>query len=414
MKIESVKIEKIIPYELNNKIHDETQVNRIANSIREFWFLQPLVIDKNNIIIVWHGRYEASQKLWLKEIPCVRAENLTDEQIKKFRILDNKLNESAWNMENLKVELQELWNLDIWELELSVEELFPDLQFDEEEEKEIEEDEAPEVEAKAKIVGGGDLFILWQHRLLCGDTTKIEDLEELMNWEKADLLFTDPPYWVSYENKTKEILKTKEYTKIANDDLKGNEFEEFLQKVFTNIVWVLKETASYYVFSCQWWDQELMMMMMMRNAWMPCRHQLIRVKDTPVFSMWRLDYDYKHEPMLYWRVKKHDFKRKWSQDKSVREFKRSENKLHPTMKPVELIWNALLNSTDKNEIVLDCFGWSGSTLIACEQLNRKCFMLELDPRYCEVIIKRFHNINPDAEIKCLNRDIDLTVLFNED
>ena len=228
------------------------------------------------------------------------------------------------------------------------------------------------------------------------------------------MLFTDPPYWVSYENKTKEILKTKEYTKIANDDLKGNEFEEFLQKVFTNIVWVLKETASYYVFSCQWWDQELMMMMMMRNAWMPCRHQLIRVKDTPVFSMWRLDYDYKHEPMLYWRVKKHDFKRKWSQDKSVREFKRSENKLHPTMKPVELIWNALLNSTDKNEIVLDCFGWSWSTLIACEQLNRKCFMLELDPKYCEVIIKRFHKINPDAEIKCLNRNIDLTVLFDEE
>lgn len=169
MKIESVKIEKIIPYELNNKIHDETQVNRIANSIREFWFLQPLVIDKNNIIIVWHGRYEASQKLWLKEIPCVRAENLTDEQIKKFRILDNKLNESAWNMENLKVELQELWNLDIWELELSVEELFPDLQFDEEEEKEIEEDESPEVEAKAKIVGGGT-YLFFDSTVYCAET----------------------------------------------------------------------------------------------------------------------------------------------------------------------------------------------------------------------------------------------------
>ena len=129
MKIEQVKAEKLIPYEFNNKIHDETQVNRIANSIREFWFLQPLVIDQNNIIIVWHGRFEASQKLWMKELPCVRVENLTDEQIKKFRILDNKLNESAWNEDNLKVELQELKNFNIWELEISIEDLFPDLEI---------------------------------------------------------------------------------------------------------------------------------------------------------------------------------------------------------------------------------------------------------------------------------------------
>ena len=129
MKIENVKAEKLIPYEFNNKIHDETQVNRIANSIREFWFLQPLVIDQNNIIIVWHWRFEASQKLWMKELPCVRVENLTDEQIKKFRILDNKLNESAWNEDNLKVEIQELKNFNIWELEISVEDLFPDLEI---------------------------------------------------------------------------------------------------------------------------------------------------------------------------------------------------------------------------------------------------------------------------------------------
>ena len=129
MKIENVKAGKLIPYEFNNKIHDETQVNRIANSIREFWFLQPLVIDQNNIIIVWHWRFEASQKLWMKDLPCVRVENLTDEQIKKFRILDNKLNESAWNEDNLKVEIQELKNFNIWELEISVEDLFPDLQI---------------------------------------------------------------------------------------------------------------------------------------------------------------------------------------------------------------------------------------------------------------------------------------------
>lgn len=129
MKIEIVKIENLIPYEFNNKIHDETQVNRIANSIKEFGFLQPVVIDKNNVIIAGHGRFEASQKLWLKNIPCVRAENLTETQIKKFRILDNKLNESAWNEDNLKIELQELENFDIGELQISVEDLFPDLQI---------------------------------------------------------------------------------------------------------------------------------------------------------------------------------------------------------------------------------------------------------------------------------------------
>lgn len=157
MKIENISIEKIIPYENNNKFHDATQVERIANSIKEFWFLQPLVIDKNNVIIVGHGRFEWSKKLWLKYLPCVRVENLTDEQIKKYRILDNKLNESAWNIDNLKVELDELDNFNIGDLEISVDELFPDLQELDDEEQKVEEDEAPKASENAKIVGGGGL-----------------------------------------------------------------------------------------------------------------------------------------------------------------------------------------------------------------------------------------------------------------
>ena len=157
MKIEEIELEKLIPYEFNNKIHDATQINRIANSIREFWFLQPLVIDKNNVLIVGHGRLEWAKKLWLKTAPCLRAENLTEEQIKKYRILDNKLNESEWDVDNLKLELSDLWDLNIWELELSIEELFPDLNDKEEEEIETVEDEAPEVK-EAKIVGGGTSF----------------------------------------------------------------------------------------------------------------------------------------------------------------------------------------------------------------------------------------------------------------
>ena len=155
MKIEEIEIWKLIPYEFNNKIHDETQINRIANSIKEFWFLQPVVIDKNNIIIVWHGRVEGAKKLWLKKVPCIRAEKLTETQIKKYRILDNKLNESAWDVDALKVELDELWDLNVWDIELKPDELFEDLLIDDEEDPEVQEDEAPQPEKTAKIVGGG-------------------------------------------------------------------------------------------------------------------------------------------------------------------------------------------------------------------------------------------------------------------
>ena len=226
---------------------------------------------------------------------------------------------------------------------------------------------------------------------MCGDSTCITDVEKLMDGQKADLLFTDPPYGVSYEKKTKEVLKSKSYTKIQNDDLTLDQFKDFLYDIFTNAKTQLKESASYYVFSCQGGDQE-MMMMMMREAGLPCRHQIIWVKDAPVFSMGRLDYDYKHEPILYGWVKKHDFQRKGSQDKSVWEFKRTENKLHPTMKPVELIVNAILNSTKEKEIVLDLFGGSGSTLIAYEQTGRSARIMELDEHYCDVIIKRWENL----------------------
>ena len=234
---------------------------------------------------------------------------------------------------------------------------------------------------------------------MCGDSTDSCDVAALMNSEKADLLFTDPPYNVNIEQKKKKILHCNDYNKIENDNLPMNEFKEFLLKVFENAYSFLKDSASYYVFSCQGGDQEMMMMMMMREANLPCRHQIIWVKDAPVFSMGRLDYDYKHEPILYGWIKKHTFYRKGEQDKSVWEFKRTANKIHPTMKPVELICNALKNSTEKENIVLDFFGGSGSTLIACEQLGRKCRMMELDPHYCDVIIARWEKLTGQKAVK---------------
>ena len=210
---------------------------------------------------------------------------------------------------------------------------------------EIIEDDVPDVpeEPKSKY---GQVYQLGNHRLMCGDSTKNEDVEKLLNGVKADLLITDPPYNVSMERKSKDVLKSDNYSHIENDELSEDEFKIFLKSVFTNANDSLKDDASYYVFSCQGGDSELMMMM--RECGIRCRHQIIWVKDAPVFSMGRLDYDYKHEPILYGWKKKHNFYRKGQQDKSVWEFKRTANKLHPTMKPVDRIDQ---NKLPKNVII---------------------------------------------------------------
>lgn len=429
MEIENIAVEKLIPYEFNNKVHDETQVNRIANSIKEFWFLQPIVIDKDNVIIVWHGRLEWAKKLWLKEVPCVRAENLTETQIKKYRILDNKLNESEWNTENLKMELQEIGDLNIWEIEISIEDMFPDVQASMINAQNITDDadNVPEAQT-AKIVRGGDLFSLGWHRLLCGDSTNEQDVETLMWWIQADLLFTDPPYNVNVSNS--------QWMTIENDNMQSSEFYEFLNWAFKCAGQSLKEWWSFYI---RYADSEAINFRLACVAnWLLVKQTLIRVKNW--FNRWRQDYKRKHEPCLYWwkewawhyfvdlhnistvfediidveKMRKEDMKaliREIMSDKVpttiIHENKPLINDLHPTMKPIKICWQLITNSSKENEIVLDLFGWSWSTMIACEQLKRKCYMMEYDPKYAEVIIKRFHNLNPNAEIKCLNRDIDI-------
>jgi site-specific DNA-methyltransferase (adenine-specific) len=375
----------------NYRKHNERNLDLIKKSINEVGLGRSIVIDSENEIVCGNGLVSQLDKNTpVKVIETDGSElvvvkrtdlNTNDEKRKKLAVMDNSTSDSSeFDLELLSVdfEVPELKDMGID---------VPDVEI---EEKEVVEDEVPEeVETRCKR---GDIWKLGVHRLMCGDSTCTTDVEKLMDGQKADLLFTDPPYGVSYEKKTKEVLKSKSYTKIQNDDLTLDQFQDFLYDVFTNAFSCLKDTASYYVFSCQGGDQEMMMMMMMRQAGIPCRHQIIWVKDAPVFSMGRLDYDYKHEPILYGWVKKHDFQRKGEQDKSVWEYKRTANKLHPTMKPVELIANALLNSTKNEENVLDLFGGSGSTLIACEQLNRKCFVMELDEHYCDVIIQRWENL----------------------
>ena len=389
MKIEEIELEKLIPYEFNNKIHDATQINRIANSIREFWFLQPLVIDKNNVLIVGHGRLEWAKKLWLKTAPCLRAENLTEEQIKKYRILDNKLNESERDVDNLKLELSDLWDLNIWELELSIEELFPDLNDKEEEEIETVEDEAPEVK-EAKIVRGGDIFSLGNHRLKCWDSTKIEDVDDLLDGVDIDMVFTDPPYNIGYS-------WIKDKRSIENDKMSDSDFISFLKNS-------LLPCPTSYV--CCSWQYSHLFKEAMTELWMPPKAMIVWNKVNPAQNLDK--YFKQHEIIFYYGKFGWEKTLRWD----IRECKRQKNTIHPTMKPIELIAMALKDNPDKKK-VYDGFGGSGSTLIACEQLGRTCYMMELDPAYIEAIIKRFHNLNPNAEIKCLNRDLDLKPILND-
>ena len=347
------------------------------------------------VIIGGNMRYRACKELGYKELPCkVLDADTTPEKLREYAIKDNEsFGQYDWDLIANEWDTDEItsWGVElpVWDAELDGEET---------EQKEIVEDEIPEnVETKCKK---GEIWQLGRHRLMCGDSTDGGDVALLMNGEKADLLFTDPPYNVNIEQKKKKILHCNEYNKIENDNLPPDQFKIFLDDIFKNAHNSLKETASYYVFSCQGGDSEMMMMMMMmRENGIPCRHQIIWVKDAPVFSMGRLDYDYKHEPILYGWVKRHTFYRKGEQDKSVWTYTRTANKLHPTMKPVELIANALKNSTIENNIVLDLFGGSGSTLIACEQLNRVCYMMELDPHYCDVIIARWEKLSGGTAVK---------------
>ena len=399
MKISYFSPALLIPYENNNKIHDDVQVERIANSIKEFWFIQPFVVDKDNNVIIWHWRLLASKLLNLEEVPVVKLETLTPAQIKKLRILDNKLNESEWNIDNLKLELSDLdFDLSFGELNLTADDLFPELKLSEEEETDVIEDEAPEVE-KAKFVKYWDLFLLWNHRLLCWDSTKIEDVETLMDWKQADLLLTDPPYNVDYTWKTEQAMK------IENDKKEDTEFYNFLLDAFNNAYMHLKDWWAFYV---RYASREVVNFSnAIEDSWLSVKQELIWNKNSMV--IWRQDYQRKHEPCLYW------WKETWTHNRysdrkqvTVIDCNRpTKSDMHPTMKPVWLFDYQIKNSSKKWDLVLDLFWGSWTTIIACEQNWRICYMMEYDPKYTEATIKRFHNLNPDAEIKCLNRDIDI-------
>lgn len=383
-------VDDLIPYARNAKIHDENNINLIAGSIKSFGFNNPVLLDGENGIIAGHGRVLASKKLGIKQIPTIELQGLSDAEKRAYIIADNRLTEkSEWDKEVLSLELQDLNELGI---DLN------SIGFDEKEfENIVEEGGAnPEVieddytdEVTEPKSQRGDIWILGEHRLMCGDSTKTDDVEKLMNGELADLLITDPPYNVNYEGKTKDRLK------IENDKMSDSNFREFLRDAFTTADIVMKAGACFYIWYAD--SEGYNFRGACKDVNWQVRQCLIWNKNTLV--MGRQDYQWKHEPCLYgW---KDGASHLWASDRkqtTVIDFdKPLRNGEHPTMKPVGLFDYQIKNNTKGSDIVLDLFGGSGTTLIACEQNHRKARLMELDEHYVDVIIQRWQNLtNKDA------------------
>jgi len=360
-----VAVDKLIPYVNNAKQHSDSQVTKIASSIREFGFLNPVLIDADYNVIAGHGRILAAKKLGLDEVPCLFVEGLSDAQRKAYILADNRLAEMAeWDMDLVQGELEELADLD-FDIDLTG--------FDFQVEPEITDDEddipEPPTEPKAKL---GDLYQLGRHRLICGDSTDVNVIDRLMDGVKADMVFTDPPYGVDYKG-------------INNDSRDG--LSDLLNGAFATAMANTKQGGAVYCFHSD----------KCADIFQECFRKFCHFSSTIIWKKKSLvlsqtDYQSIHEPCLYgwFNNGTHNFYGDRKQT-SVWEFDRENIDGHTTPKPIGFIAKALQNSSREGEIVLDVFGGSGSTLIACEQLNRKCYMCELDPKYVDVIVERWEN-----------------------
>lgn len=381
-KVERRKISTIVPYARNSRTHSDEQVAQIAASINEWGFTNPILIDIDGEIIAGHGRLMAAQKLGLDEVPCVTAVGWSDAQKKAYVIADNKLAINAgWDDDMLAVEFSELQDLD-FDLNLTgfnADELANLLQ---EPEKEglTDEDAVPDA-SEQPVTVEGDVWVLGNHRLMCGDSTSIEHMERLCENQLVDMWLTDPPYNVAYEGKTKDALT------IQNDKMGDEGFRQFLTDAYVSANAVMKAGAVFYIWHAD--SEGYNFRGAAKDAGWTVRQCLIWKKQTMV--MGRQDYHWKHEPCLYgW---KDGAAHLWSTDRkqtTILEFDRpSRNAEHPTMKPVELFEYQMLNNTKGSDLVLDSFAGSGTTAIACEKHGRNARLMELDPKYCDVIIKRW-------------------------
>jgi DNA modification methylase len=376
-----VPIGKLVPYANNARTHSPEQILKLRSSLREFGFVNPVIIDRDYGVIAGHGRILAAKEEGITEVPCVFADHLTEAQKKAYIIADNRMAmDAGWDEEMLRVEIEALQSADFDPLLTGFDETeLADL-FSNGSDKDVKDDGFDLTAAleKASFVERGDVWTVGKHRLVCGDATNAEDVARLMNGKRANLLLTDPPYGVSF--------KSSDGLTIQNDSLKNEEFYAFLLSAFKAAVEHMEKGGSAYVFHA---DTEGLNF---RRAFIDAGFHLagccIWVKDSLVLG--RSDYQWQHEPVLYGFLQ--NGKHPWYSDRkqtTVWQFakpKRNEN--HPTSKPLDLLGYPIGNSTQENAVILDTFGGSGSTMMACEQMNRVCHMMELDEKYASVILRR--------------------------
>ena len=372
VQVIQMKLTDLIPYENNPRINDDA-IDVVVNSIKEFGFKNPIIIDKDNVIVCGHTRRLAAIKLGLTEVPCIRADDLTEDQIKAFRVADNKTSElSTWDLDKLKIELGDI--------ELNMADFgFEDLLDQMKELPEDDEFDADTELEKEAFVKKGDIWHLGRHKLMCGDSTT-SDVQVLMEGKYADLCVTDAPYNVDYEGGSG--------MKIQNDNMSGEEFYKFLDKAFKNINLSLKPGACFYEFFAT--REHVNFENALKDNDLSPKQELIWSKNGQ-FTLGRQDYQWDFEPCFYgW---KNGASHNWYSDrkqKCVLTFdKPKRNELHPTQKPVPLISYLMKNSSRPKDLVIDLFGGSGTTLIAAEETDRTCFTMEIDEKYASAIVRRY-------------------------
>lgn len=392
MEVKNRKLSSITAYGKNAKKHDKTQINNVAESIKQYGFVQPIVIDRDGVIVIGHCRAMAAKKLGMEEVPCVCVDDLTPEQVNALRLVDNKSNESDWDFDLLADELPGL-DLSAFDFDWGLPEDTTD---------EVAEDEAPEVDEESDpITKLGDIWKLGRHRLMCGDSTSAECVQKLMGGAQADLLLTDPPYNVNYGSvrDVSEAVKRHRRTDgliIKNDNMEDETFRQFLTDAFTNANEAMKPGAVFYIWHAD--NESYNFRGACRDVGWKIRECLIWNKNT--FCMGRQDYQWKHEPCLYgW---KDGAGHLWASDRKQTTVididKPSKSELHPTMKPVALFDYQIKNNTKGGDIVLDLFAGSGTTVVACEQNGRNAYVMEFDPKYCDVIVKRWENLTGEKAV----------------
>lgn len=398
-KIEMVEISKLVPYVNNARTHSPEQIMKLRSSLREFGFINPVIIDSKFNIIAGHGRVMAAKEEKMEEVPCVLVDHLSEAQKKAYIIADNKMAlDAGWDEDLLRIEIEELEGLD-FDLGLTgfdeseLADLFGDNKTDGVEDDNFDLSKALE---KASFVEKGDVWTVGRHTLMCGDATSKEDVDKLMNGKKANLVITDPPYNVAFESS--------DGLSIKNDKMANDKFYEFLLAAFKNMAEHLEKGGAAYVFHAD--TEGLNFRKAFVDAGVHLSGCCIWVKNSLVLG--RSDYQWQHEPVLYGFLQngKHYWSKNagrsqttiWNFDKP----KKNEN--HPTSKPLDLLAYPIGNSSQENAIVIDTFGGSGSTLMACEKTNRICFTMELDEKYASVILRRYVEDTGDADGVFVIRD----------